>query len=312
MYQRHRPTSLDDVVGQEAAVRTLQGFGDHVPAAVMFHGPSGCGKTTLARILAASVGCPVGSFDYVELNCGVLENPIGTVREIQDTMGLAPLGGKRRVWVLDEVQSLSRARFAMEGMLKVLEDGPPHASFYLCTTDPKRVVPAVRNRCSQIPVGLVRDEAVRGLVVRVAEAEGAEPLPGEVVSAIVTAAAGSPRAALVELEKVLGLADAADRLAAVGAGVSEQAAFDLVKVLVPFSGSPSWNAVSGVLSGLREQDPEGLRQMVLAAARTTLLKGGKASRLAHRVIDCLREPYFDRNTGHALLAADCYRVCFSE
>ncbi len=309
-YKKHRPKSWDDVVGQPVAVKTIRGL-KRIPQTILMQGASGCGKTTAARILAAQVGCPTDDpFNYVELNCGAVESPIAYVRDLKNDTQMAGMGGRPRVWVLDELQTWSRAKGAQEALLKILEDTPPAVYFVLCTTEPKRVIPTILNRCTKITFHPIKPADLTALVKRVAAAERLT-VAADVVAAVVDAANGSARAALVELERIAGM-DAADRLGAVGVAGTEAAAFDLVKTLVPFRGAASWPAVAAVLEAVADDDPEGLRQMVLACARTRLLKGGDDAARCYKVIRCLDTPFYDRNSGKALLAAACYNVIFGK
>jgi DNA polymerase III gamma/tau subunit len=304
LYKVYRPAKLDDVVGQATAVKSLKAF-KSVPHAILFHGPTGCGKTTLARIMAGRVGCDITNrFDYGEVNCGVVESAIDMVRDIDRTMMGAPLCGTARVWILDEVQSLSRAKFAQEALLKVLEETPPHVYFFLCTTDPRKILAAIRNRCTEIVVKPIPPKELRGMLADVAARERVKA-SAELLDKIVDFAAGSGRRALVELEKVTGLPED-ERVDAVGAAGAERAAFDLVKALLPWKGKPQWTEVARVLKDVEDQEPEGLRQLVLSAARSALLKSGSPQ--AYVTIDCLREPFWDQNSGRALLAARCYEA----
>lgn len=313
LYKKYRPRTLGEVVGQKSAVETIKKL-KAIPHAMLFHGPSGTGKTTIARIIANEV-LEVSKFDLQEVNCGVVESAIDMVRQIQQQMTGAAMGGKARAWILDEVQSFSRAKFAQEAMLKILEDGPDHVYFFLCTTDPKKVLTTIRNRCTEVGLKPIPVKDLEGLVTSVATAEKLKLSP-EVLDRIVEAAGGSGRKALVELERVAGLPTEEDRLAAVGYQGSEKAAFDLVKALLPWRGKPDWAAVAGVLRAIKEEDPEGLRQMVLASARSMLLTDKPIKQedmhRAYRVISCLRDPLWDRNSGHAILTAGCYEVVFGK
>lgn len=308
LYRRYRPKCLEEMVGQAAAVKTIRGFGTKIPKAVMLTGSSGCGKTTLARIMCR-IADVNPSIDLYEINCGVVESPLDTVRGIQEGLSLSPLGGKKRAWILDEVQALSRAGFAQQAMLKILEDGPEHAHFFLCTTDPKKVLPAVRNRCTQITVDALSAADLTALVKRVAAAERAD-VSERVVEKIVESAAGSARAALVELQKVAGIKGEPEQLAAVGVNLgAERVAYKLIKLLMPFKGSPDWREVRKFLTEIKDEDPESIRCQVMAAARTSLLREGKPDDRAYAVIQSFRDPWYDRASGAALLAASCYEIC---
>lgn len=321
LWKRLRPRTLDGLVGQSAAVKTMRGWGKNVPHAVLFTGPAGTGKTSAARVLAAQVGCDPTNrdhrADYYELNCGAVEKPLVTIQEIASQLSGAPMAAAARVWVLDETQAFSRAKFAQEAMLKMLEDGPeknPHAYLFLCSTDPTKILKAVRSRCTPVEMKPVADVEMKKWLTGVAAAEKIA-VGGNVVDRIVERAAGSCRTALVILENVGGV-PAAEQFAAVG-GAAETAAAELFKQLMPFRGAPSWPAVAKVLADLKDQgeDPEGLRQMLMAVAVGALLKDGSGRErapLADKVIHYLDTPYLDRNTGWALLAQGCYRAVFGK
>jgi len=313
---KYRPRTLDEVRGQPAAVAAVRGFGASVPRALLLHGTTGCGKTTLARIIAAQVGI-VGR-DLVEVNCGTLESPITWVREVksQATMSAMKTGG-RIGWIMDEAQTLSRQRGAQEALLKILEDSLPHVSFFICTTDPQRLLPAVRGRCVEIAVRPLAERELAELIHAVAAAEGVL-LHADVRDAVVAAAEGSARNALKALEKVIGIADPEEAARALGHGFgSSPEAFALVKAVLPWSGNPQWTDALKSLNELKdaEGDPEGLRRMLLASARAQLMKPATAPARAGwacKIIVALREPLFDKTTGWPLLCAYLYEAFHSK
>jgi hypothetical protein len=148
------------------------------------------------------------------------------------------------------------------------------------------------------------------LLTRVAKAERFD-LDIQLMEKIIECAGGSARTALVELEKVIGITDPKKRLAAISPPTTERAAFDLVKALNLYGGNPSWNDVVAVLNDIKAEPPETIRQLILANARTAMLKlGSGKGAFPCKVIQCLRDPYWDTNSGHAILAADLYKVCF--
>lgn len=308
LFRKYRPRTLDEVVGQPQVIKALTNLKDR-PHCYLFKGPSGVGKTTVARIWAVELGCKDGA-DYAEINCGVVESPIDTVREIQRDMGYAAVAGNTaRVWVLDEAQALSRASFAQQSLLKILEEPPDEVYFMLCTTDDKKLLPTIRNRCCEIAFKAIPDKDLIQLVRTVAKREKAT-VNEQAIENIVTAAEGSARRALQELQRIIGFEEDEQADAVQGAGI-EKAAFDLVKVLMPWQGSSSWDEVVKVLKDIEEEEPEKLRQLLLASARGILLspKSGMALKgRAVNVINAFREPLYDRNSGRALIAGSCFEI----
>jgi DNA polymerase-3 subunit gamma/tau len=292
----HRPKTLKKVVGQDATVAALKAVleRDDIPHAFLFHGPSGCGKTTLARIVAKKLGC--SEMDLKELNVADVRG-IDSIREITRNMTLRPMGGTARVWILDEAHQLSKD--AQNALLKPLEDCPEHVYFMLCTTDPQKLIATIKNRCSQFALTLVSDEELTALLEAVASKEGVE-IPESVINSIVAASAGSPRSALVHLDKVKDLPDDEMEKAVSRIDVNNSAAIDLCRVLL--KDKPSWPEIAKVLSSLSGGEPEQIRMNVLGYCNAILLKG-KFNGRACLVMECFKDPFY--NDGKFRLTLAC-------
>jgi DNA polymerase III subunit gamma/tau len=165
LYRKYRPQTFEEVVGQEAVVRTLTNAleGGKIRQAYLFAGPRGTGKTSLARILAKSVNCKLGptahpdgtchacvaitngtSLDVIEMDAAS-QRGIDDIREIRDRVVLQPVEGRSKVYILDEAHQLTDA--AWNALLKLIEEPPPHLLFVFCTTELQKVLPTVRSRC---------------------------------------------------------------------------------------------------------------------------------------------------------------------
>lgn len=304
---KYRPQTLDDLVGQPQAVKVIRGFGGHIPRCLLLYGPPGTGKTSTARVVARMAGVATDGWDYQEKNCGAVESPTDMVRDIARDMTAAPLSGRKMMWVLDEMQTFSKSKGAQEALLKVLEDPPPHVMFALCTTDPKRILPTIRSRCVQIELFPVAEQELETLVKQIADQERMN-VSERAFHKIAIVANGSPRNAVKLLQKIAGIPGTDDQLAAIGTRIGDDVdPFGLVQAILPWDGPPNWKAAAKILQEIKEEEPEGLRMMILASAKAQLLKG-KNEKGAYKMIICLADPLYDRASGHALLAAGIYQA----
>lgn len=301
LYQKYRPRKLKDVIGQEDAVKQLTALIDKgkVPHALMFTGPSGTGKTTLARVLKKLLGCR--DSDYQEINAAESRG-IDTIREIIQRMGLAPMG-KCRIWLIDEVHRVTVD--AQNAMLKMLEDGPAHAYFILCTTDSSKIIKTVHGRCTEVVLKNLSPSDVEKVLKRALDGEGRE-VGEKVVELIVERAEGSGRKALVLLEQVLDLDSDEDRLESIQKAETKAQAIEIARALMEYK--VKWDKVAGVLINL-DEDPEQVRRMILAYAGSVALKNHKLAPKAYLILTAFEGSFFETGaTGKASLVRACWEV----
>jgi DNA polymerase-3 subunit gamma/tau len=219
LYRKYRPQDFDEVVGQEAVVRTLRNAIAHeqVRQAYLFAGPRGTGKTSLARILAKALNCAQGptampdntchscvaisngtSLDVIEMDAAS-QRGIDDIREIRDRVVLQPVGGRHKVYILDEAHQLTDAAF--NALLKLIEEPPPHLVFVFCTTDLAKMLPTVRSRCQTFVFSRPRLPELVQLLRRVADGEGIDA-PDAALSLIARSARGSFRDAVSTLDQL--------------------------------------------------------------------------------------------------------------
>jgi DNA polymerase-3 subunit gamma/tau len=301
-YHTYRPTRFKDFVGQDGSVLSLskQVSKGSVPHVMLFTGPSGVGKTTLARIVAAKLGCE--SSDLKELNAADVRG-VDAVRGIGAQIHTLPLHGKSRMWILDEVHQ--QTKDAQTALLKMLEDYPPHVYFALATTHPDKLLPAVKTRCTTIALRSLNLEELTAVVQRVMRKEKIT-LSEEVLELLCEVSEGSARKSLVLLEQIASLATDAERLSVLNASDTEKVAKQLLNLIV--SPNPTWPDLVSAVEGV--EDLESFRRGVLGYASAILLKQKKpTTRIAKRcalVLEVFRENWYD--CGKAGLVSALYDI----
>lgn len=301
IYKKLRPKTLDQVIGQDKIVKVLQGYfkSNKTPHSLLISGASGCGKTTIARIISTHVECM--SQNFYEINAAV-DRGIEKVRDIKNKINLKPIAGKSKVWLLDEAHKLSSD--AQNGLLKIMEDTPSWVYFILASTDPKKLISTLLNRCTQLHLNSLTDKDMEKVLNNAITQEKAK-VSEEVIQRIIQQSAGSARRALVILDQIIQIEDEQEQLEAIDRSESDALGIDLARALLnPYI---KWPEVASILKKITEE-AEDVRRLVLAFARTTLLSGGKMSSRAYEIICAFHDPMDTAKAGHAILAACCWEV----
>ncbi|MBP5459325.1 MAG: DNA polymerase III subunit gamma/tau, partial [Clostridia bacterium] len=221
LYRKWRPQVFADVVGQEHVTRTLMNevrTGRHSHA-YLFTGSRGTGKTTCAKIFAKAVNCehPVDGdpcnccetckgidagaiLDVVEIDAAS-NNGVDNIREIRDEANFTPVGGKYRVYIIDEVHMLSTGAF--NALLKTLEEPPEHVKFVLATTEVHKLPATILSRCQRFDFHRISPEDIAARIAYVASEEGLELTAGA-ANLIARLADGALRDALSILDQCVG------------------------------------------------------------------------------------------------------------
>ena len=299
LYRLHRPQSFKQILGQPEVVATLERLlkTGKMPHCLLMVGPSGVGKTTIARILKSKLNC--GDPDYTEVNCAAVESPMDTVRSIQNRMHLAPIAGDCRIWLYDEIQSLSRTTFAQQALLKMLEDTPSHCYFFLCTTDPSKIIETIRTRCVQVKLRSLSVSEIQQLLAEVTIKEQAT-VSKQVLQKIAELANGSARQALQSLHKVIGLDSEEEQLNAVQSIDAETKGIDIARALL--NPKSKWPDIARLINQV-EEEPETIRRIILGYASKVLLGGGNMSSRAYLILCQFENNWFDSAKSGLVRAA---------
>ncbi len=145
---RYRPQKFEEVIGQDAIVKTLLNAikNDSLAQALLFCGPRGVGKTTCARILAKEINKVEADYDYNIFELDAANNAgVEDIRTLIDQFRIPPQIGKYKVYIIDEVHMLSKQAF--NAFLKSLEEPPNHVIFILATTEKNKIIPTILSRC---------------------------------------------------------------------------------------------------------------------------------------------------------------------
>lgn len=297
LYNKHRPTDLDFVFGNEEIKKSIVDLlsKESKPHAWLLTGEAGTGKTTIARIIAKMLG----SEDVSEYNIGDLRG-IDNIRELSDKSVYKPFSGECSVYILDEVAGLTKD--SQVCLLKLLEDTPAHAYFILCTTDPEKLSKPIRSRCITLETKPLSTSDMKKLLTKIASIQDVSVSEIK-VNMICRVAGGSARTALTMLESVLGLSDeeAVKMLASTIIASEDPEINEFVKALV--SDNASWSSVSAILRNFNGKNAESIRIAVVNYAAAVLKN--KDSIRHYLILDSFKNPFYD---GMSALVRCAYEV----
>ncbi|MFP5516547.1 MAG: DNA polymerase III subunit gamma/tau [Alphaproteobacteria bacterium] len=226
--RKYRPKTFDELIGQDALVRTLTNAiqSGRIAQAFMLTGVRGVGKTTTARIIARALNCtgPDGKGGPTVSPCGVCDNcraiaedrhvdvmemdaashtGVDDIREIIDGVRYSPVSARYKLYIIDEVHMLSKSAF--NALLKTLEEPPSHVKFVFATTEIRKVPVTVLSRCQRFDLRRVDAQVLKEHFTRVTALEGAD-IEGDASALIARAADGSVRDGLSLLDQAIALA----------------------------------------------------------------------------------------------------------
>lgn len=217
--RKWRPQGFDDLIGQEPIIRVLKNSisQNKIAHAYIFSGPRGVGKTSTARILAKALNCEHGttsspcgtcalcmaikdgsSVDVLEID-GASNNSVDDIRDLREGVKYTPLGGRYKVYIIDEAHMLSTSAF--NALLKTLEEPPPHAIFVLATTAPRKIPATVFSRCQHLPFRRIPSQKIKERLKHITASEVIK-ISDSAIEMIARAADGSMRDSLTILDQI--------------------------------------------------------------------------------------------------------------
>ena len=279
LYLKHRPQTLNQLVGQSTVVKTLTNAidNDRIAHAYLFTGPRGCGKTSSARILAKSLNCENGPTAEPCMTCSACEeikkgispavmeidaasnNSVDDARVLIERAPLVAQGGRFKLYIIDECHMLTKEAF--NALLKTIEEPPPKVIFILATTEEHKVPPTIISRCQRLMFRLVNHDELCAHLRVIADIEKIH-IEDAAIELIARRSGGG-------LRDALGLLDQASLLASEEKPVG-------IKDLLTLLGAIEEDVLLAISEGIANRDAE----KVLSSAHQLLAQGREPSLVA--------------------------------
>ncbi|MDD5383198.1 MAG: DNA polymerase III subunit gamma/tau [Candidatus Margulisbacteria bacterium] len=220
LYRKWRSQNFDEIIGQPAIIQTLKNAikNNRLAHAYIFSGPRGTGKTSAARILAKALNCEKGptpdpcgvcgnclkirdghSVNVIEIDAAS-NRGIDEIRELRERIRYAPVEGRYKVYIIDEVHMLTPEAF--NALLKTLEEPPSHTIFVLATTELQKVPLTIISRCQRLDFGLIKLAEIEDHLKKIAKAESFE-IDAKALNLVARVAEGCMRDAVSLLDQLV-------------------------------------------------------------------------------------------------------------
>lgn len=294
LYREWRPQVFRDVIGQEHVSRTLKNAVSlgRIAHAYLFCGPRGTGKTSTARILARALNCPDPqdgepcnrcpscrsitdgmSLNVIEMDAAS-HRGIEEIRDLRQKVGMAPSGGRYKVYIIDEVHMLTGEAF--NALLKTLEEPPAHAVFILATTESQKIPLTILSRCQRFDFRRLDRTLIKDHLTRIAREKGwdAEDAALELIS---RQAGGALRDALGLLDQAASFAEGRIRL----------------QDIEMLTGAPGKEVLDGIIAAVAGGDVPALMERL----DTLFARGYEPRQALLQLADHLRDLLFEQRTG---------------
>lgn len=303
LFRKYRPQSFKDIVGQESLVKALTNAIElnRIANAYLFCGPRGTGKTSSARIFAKSLNCEHGPTVEPCQKCAscvditnasgldVIEIDAASNRGIQDAKELisqvqyAPINGKYKIFIIDEVHMLSTDAF--NALLKTFEEPPKNVIFILATTEPHKVLETIVSRCQRFDLRRITTEDIIKRLREISDLENIK-ITDDALFTIAKNVSGGLRDSLALLDQVsiLGVKDEIDK--------------DLIEELL---GKVNFDVLLNLLNDITKENIE----QTISDIENIYTKGNEPKNLAENLIEFLRNVILVLNSSNNEVISKC-------
>ena len=272
LYRRYRPKTLDDVVGQEQVTGPLKNAikSNKLAHAYLFVGPRGTGKTSVARILAHEINgfkyeLEDDYLDIIEIDAAS-NTGVDNIRDLREKAIIAPVEGKYKIYIIDEVHMLTRSAF--NALLKTLEEPPAHVIFIMATTDAHKVPVTITSRSQTLTFSLADPSTMFDHLKKIAKSEKIN-IDDEALKIIVRRGGGSYRDSLSLLDQVSTLSS--DKIT--------------VEILNHAFGLPPDEKIDGILNAYAAGDTAKIRENLIALDNSSVKPDVIADNLISHILE---------------------------
>ena len=224
LYRKYRPSTFDEVVGQDIIIRTIKNEikNNKLNHAYIFSGPRGTGKTSTAKIIAKTINCENPNnltpcnicvnctlynnkqiTDIIEIDAAS-NNGVDEIRELRNNVNLVPASGKYKIYIIDEVHMLTIGAF--NALLKTLEEPPAHVIFILATTEIHKIPNKILYRCQKFEFNKISINKIKERLDYIIKEENID-IEDEAITEIARLSDGGMRDALSILDQVVAYSD---------------------------------------------------------------------------------------------------------
>lgn len=297
-----RPTNWSEVIGHEKTVSSLQKLlAERTPVCIGFSGTAGSGKTSLALIVAQAIqpNVPSDQLDIRHINCAD-KNGVDDARALAEDSKFRPLSGQYLVYILDEAHMLTVQ--AQNALLIPTEKKDSTTVWIICTTDPQKLIPALKSRCVWYDLKPFGPEQIQKLLISLSEKSGQE-FPEKLYQEIVAKDLTSPRDICYSFDRLNSGLSAKDAVSSTNEREIQYT--EIAQALLQ-----GWGVLAPRLQFLKASDAKGLRITLSWFLRSTLIKstGSKATALAELLIRLASQDAYEDSVSLAATTAALY-IC---